>query len=209
MACLTENDIALCDRNCHKSIEHGLTMTGAIPVFLVPHRNRYGIIGPIYSEDLRPETVRERIDAHPLIGGAKAQKPRYAVITNSTYDGLTYNVTRVIEVAGHAIDRLHFDEAWYAYARFNPLYRNRHAMFGDPGAYKDGPTLFATHSTHKLLAALSQASFIHIRDGRDPHRARPVQRVVHDARLDLAVLSDHRLERDLGGDDGRRRAAWR
>ena len=32
----------------------------------------------------------------------------------------------------------------------------------------DGPTLFATHSTHKLLAALSQASFIHIRDGRDP-----------------------------------------
>jgi arginine/lysine/ornithine decarboxylase len=41
-------------------------------------------------------------------------------------------------------------------------------MFGDPAEYKDGPTLFATHSTHKLLAALSQASFIHIRDGRDP-----------------------------------------
>ena len=41
-------------------------------------------------------------------------------------------------------------------------------MFGDPAAYKNGPTLFATHSTHKLLAALSQASFIHIRDGRDP-----------------------------------------
>ena len=52
MASLTQNDIALCDRNCHKSIEHGLVMTGAIPVFLVPHRNRYGIIGPIYPEDL-------------------------------------------------------------------------------------------------------------------------------------------------------------
>ena len=36
MASLTQNDIALCDRNCHKSIEHGLVMTGAIPVFLVP-----------------------------------------------------------------------------------------------------------------------------------------------------------------------------
>ncbi len=90
------------------------------------------------------------------------------MITNSTYDGLIYNVARVIEIGAHAIDRLHFDEAWYAYARFNPLYRNRHAMFGDPSAYKDGPTLFATHSTHKLLAALSQASFIHIREGRDP-----------------------------------------
>jgi arginine/lysine/ornithine decarboxylase len=28
--------------------------------------------------------------------------------------------------------------------------------------------VFATHSTHKLLAALSQASFLHIRDGRNP-----------------------------------------
>ena len=36
-----------------------------------------------------------------------------------------------------------------------------------------GPTVFATHSTHKLLAALSQASFTHVRDGKgaiDHHR---------------------------------------
>src|ERR671910_206574 len=40
-------------------------------------------------------------------------------------------------------------------------------MHGEP---KDpqGPTIFATHSTHKLLAALSQASLLHIRDGRSP-----------------------------------------
>ena len=168
MASLTENDIALCDRNCHKSIEHGLVMTGAIPVYLVPHRNRYGIIGPIYPEDLQPEAVRTRGAANHLTAGANRLKPRHTIITNSTYDGLIYNVARVIEIGGDAIDRLHFDEAWYAYARFNPLYRNRHAMFGDPAGYKHGPTLFATHSTHKLLAALSQASFIHIRDGRDP-----------------------------------------
>ena len=54
------------------------------------------------------------------------------IITNSTYDGLTYDVTRVIELVGNFVDRLHFDEAWYGYARFNPLYRNRFAMFGDP-----------------------------------------------------------------------------
>jgi arginine/lysine/ornithine decarboxylase len=43
-------------------------------------------------------------------------------------------------------------------------------MHGDPADHK-GPTVFATHSTHKLLAALSQASFLHIRDGRSaiPH----------------------------------------
>ena len=168
MASLTQGDIALCDRNCHKSIEHGLVMTGAIPVFLVPRRNRYGIIGPIYPEDLRPEAVRARNAAHPLAEKANARKPRHTIITNSTYDGLIYNVARVIEIIADAIDRLHFDEAWYAYARFNPLYKDRHAMIGNPSDYKSGPTLFATHSTHKLLAAFSQASFIHIRDGRDP-----------------------------------------
>jgi len=74
---------------------------------------------------------------------------------------------RVEELLDPSVDRIHFDEAWYAYARFNPLYRDRHAMHGDPKDHK-GPTVFATHSTHKLLAALSQASLLHIRDGRSP-----------------------------------------
>ena len=92
------------------------------------------------------------------------------MVTNSTYDGLCYNARRVEELLDPSVDRIHFDEAWYAYARFNPLYRDRHAMHGDPKDHK-GPTTFATHSTHKLLAALSQASFLHIRDGRGaiPH----------------------------------------
>ena len=94
-------------------------------------------------------------------------RPVYSVITNSTYDGLCYNARRVEELLDPTVDRIHFDEAWYAYARFNPMYRDRHAMHGDPKDHK-GPTVFATHSTHKLLAALSQASFLHIRDGRSP-----------------------------------------
>jgi arginine/lysine/ornithine decarboxylase len=73
----------------------------------------------------------------------------------------------VAELLDPSVDRIHFDEAWYAYARFNPLYRDRHAMHGDPKDHT-GPTVFATHSTHKLLAALSQASLLHIRDGRSP-----------------------------------------
>jgi hypothetical protein len=40
-----------------------------------------------------------------------------------------------------------------------------------PIAAENGPTVFATHSTHKLLAALSQSSYIHVREGRSnvPH----------------------------------------
>ncbi len=94
-------------------------------------------------------------------------RPVYSVVTNSTYDGLCYNARRVAELLDPSVDRIHFDEAWYAYARFNPIYRDRHAMHGDPKDHT-GPTVFATHSTHKLLAALSQASLLHIRDGRSP-----------------------------------------
>ncbi len=69
--------------------------------------------------------------------------------------------------SGKSVDSIHFDEAWYGYARFNPLYRERFAM-RDGVRDKNGPTVFATQSTHKLLAALSQASMIHVRNGRVP-----------------------------------------
>ena len=156
MACVGRGQKIWVDRNCHKSNEQGITLTGAVPHYLMPTRNRYGLIGPIPPENLRREKLVE--------GG----RPVHAVITNSTYDGLTYNVDRVLEVIGDALDRIHFDEAWYGYARFHPLYRGRFAMRGDVKSHSpEGPTLFATHSTHKLLAALSQASFIHVRDGRN------------------------------------------
>ncbi len=155
MACVGRGQKVWVDRNCHKSSEQGITLTGAEPCYLRTTRNRYGIIGPIPPENLREEILVE--------GG----KPQHIVITNSTYDGLTYNVDRVLELVGGASDRIHFDEAWYAYARFHPLYRGRFAMRGEAKAHPaDAPTIFATHSTHKLLAALSQASFIHIREGR-------------------------------------------
>ena len=170
MAAVGRDQVALCDRNCHKSIEHSLVMTGGIPNYLVPLRNRYGIIGPIPPSRLKKEAIKASIKANPLVTKGIGTRAVYSVVTNSTYDGLCYNARRVEELLDPSVDRIHFDEAWYAYARFNPIYRDRHAMHGDPRDHK-GPTVFATHSTHKLLAALSQASFLHIRDGRGaiPH----------------------------------------
>ncbi len=167
MAAVGRGQVAFCDRNCHKSIEHSLVMTGGIPNYLVPLRNRYGIIGPIPPERLQKKALEASIKSNSLVTKGVSSRAVYAVITNSTYDGLCYNAKRVQELLDPSTDRIHFDEAWYAYARFNPLYRDRHAMHGDPKDHK-GPTIFATHSTHKLLAALSQASFLHIRDGRSP-----------------------------------------
>ncbi len=167
MASATQGDLMLIDRNCHKSMEQALTMTGAIPTYLIPSRNYLGIIGPIYPERLAVDAIRSALASNPLIksGG----KPRHVVITNSTYDGLCYLATRVVDLLNESVDRIHFDEAWYGYARFNPLYKDRFGMYGNPADYpRDRPTIFSTTSTHKLLAALSQASVINVRDGRDP-----------------------------------------
>ena len=84
------------------------------------------------------------------------------VITNSTYDGLCYDVRQILAQINGGAKRIHFDEAWYAYAKFNPLYEDRYAMAINVDE-DSAPTIFATQSTHKLLAALSQASMIHIK----------------------------------------------
>jgi len=169
MSSVTRDQVALCDRNCHKSAEHAMTLSGTIPTWMMPSRNGLGIIGPIPPSRLTPQALKKSISDNPLVKGKVDPTPQHAIITNSTYDGLCYNVTSVEKLLGKSVDRLHFDEAWYGYARFNPLYRDRHAMHGDPKDHDPkGPTVFATQSTHKLLAALSQASYIHIRDGRRP-----------------------------------------
>ena len=171
-ACMKEGDLVVVDRNCHKSIEQGLMLTGARPIYMLPTRNRYGIIGPIPPSEMDQKTIRTKAQAGALTKTMADQKPVYAVVTNSTYDGLCYNAVRAQALLEQSSDRIHFDEAWYGYARFNPMYQDHFAMRGDPAAHS-GPTVFATHSTHKLLAALSQASYIHVRDGKgaiDHHR---------------------------------------
>ncbi|MBX5197700.1 arginine/lysine/ornithine decarboxylase [Rhizobium sp. NZLR10] len=154
-------DLVLCDRNCHKSILHSLIMTGATPIYLTPSRNGLGIIGPISKDQFEPESIARKIAASPFAGQTSG-KVRLMVITNSTYDGLCYNVDAIKESLGDAVEVLHFDEAWYAYANFHEFYDGFHAISSTKPARSKTAITFATHSTHKLLAAFSQASMIHI-----------------------------------------------
>ncbi len=165
-------DIAIVDRNCHKSVLHAIIMTGAIPIFLTPTRNNYGIIGPIPLDEFRPENIQRKIASHPFAKSVKA-KPRVLTITQSTYDGILYNVDTIKELLGDYIDTLHFDEAWLPHAAFHDFYRGMHAIGKDRPRSKDA-LVFATQSTHKLLAGLSQASQILVQDSEkrklDYHR---------------------------------------
>ena len=165
-ACMKDDDIAICDRNCHKSIEQGLILTGARPVYMVPSRNCYGIIGPISKVQMSKEGIALKAKNAGIPFNADEKKAGYAVVTNCTYDGLCYHSEVTESILGESSSRIHMDEAWFGYARFNPIYKGHYAMRGDAKDHK-GPTVFATHSTHKLLNALSQASYIHVRNGEN------------------------------------------
>ncbi len=156
------DDIVVVDRNCHKSVLHSIIMTGAIPVFLMPTRNHFGIIGPIPLEEFRPENIRKKIKANPFARNKKA-KPRVLTITQSTYDGILYNVETIKEMLDGEIDTLHFDEAWLPHATFHDFYKDMHAI-GEGRAPCKESMMFSTQSTHKLLAGLSQASQILVQD---------------------------------------------
>ncbi|MCU4676596.1 arginine/lysine/ornithine decarboxylase [Catenovulum sp. 2E275] len=159
-------DIVVVDRNCHKSILHSIIMTGAIPVFLMPTRNNYGIIGPIPKKEFTLESIEKKIAANPFARNAKCKKPRILTITQSTYDGVVYNVEQIKSLLSNQVDTLHFDEAWLPHASFHEFYKDMHAISAE-GERADDALVFATQSTHKLLAGLSQASQILVQNGKN------------------------------------------
>ncbi len=155
-------DIVVVDRNCHKSVLHSIIMTGAIPVFLMPTRNHFGIIGPIPKSEFEWENIQKKIARNPFATDKNA-KPRVLTITQSTYDGVLYNVEEIKEMLDGKIDTLHFDEAWLPHATFHDFYGDYHAIGADRPRCKES-MVFSTQSTHKLLAGLSQASQILVQD---------------------------------------------
>lgn len=165
-------DIVVVDRNCHKSILHAIMMTGAIPVFLMPTRNNFGIIGPIPKSEFAWENIQKKIAANPFATDKNA-KPRVLTITQSTYDGILYNVEAIKEELDGKIDTLHFDEAWLPHAAFHDFYGDYHAIGADRPRCKES-MIFSTQSTHKLLAGLSQASQILVQDAENNHLDRDV-----------------------------------
>jgi arginine decarboxylase len=162
-ATVAPDDIVVVDRNCHKSILHAITMTGAIPVFLTPRRNHLGIIGPIPVEEFEMANIMKKIEANPFAREVMARggstRPRILSLTQSTYDGVIYNVEVLKGMLDGQIGTLHFDEAWLPHATFHDFYKDMHAIGRDRPRTKES-MIFSTQSTHKLLAGLSQASQI-------------------------------------------------
>jgi arginine decarboxylase len=140
---LAPGEKLLLDRNCHKSVHHGVVLSGAHPVYLDSSVNRtYGIYGPVPKK-----TILAAMEEHP---DAEA-----LILTSCTYDGFRYDLKPIIDAAHAKNIRVIIDEAWYGFARFHPDFR--------PTAIEAGAD-YATQSTHKVMSAFSQASMIHVND---------------------------------------------
>jgi arginine decarboxylase len=140
---LAPGEKLLLDRNCHKSVHHGVVLSGAHPIYLDSALNRkYGLYGPVPKKTLLRE-INKHPDAQALI------------LTSCTYDGLRYDLAPIIAAAHAKGIKVIIDEAWYGFARFHPYFR--------PTALEAGAD-YATQSTHKVLSAFSQASMIHVND---------------------------------------------
>ncbi|MEZ6852831.1 Orn/Lys/Arg decarboxylase N-terminal domain-containing protein [Halodesulfovibrio aestuarii] len=158
------DDIAVVDRNCHKSLNYSMVITDIYPVYMQPRRNQLGIIGPCRLKEFSKETIQQNIKKSPIIPDAKKRaEPVMSALTNSTYDGLCYNVSTIKEQLEKNVKNMHFDEAWYAYARFHPIYANHFGMAETP--HEKHPPIFCSQSTHKLLTAFSQSSMLHVKHG--------------------------------------------
>ena len=140
---LAPGEKLLLDRNCHKSVHHGVVLSGAHPIYLDSALNRkYGLYGPVPKKTVLA-AIRRHANAQALI------------LTSCTYDGLRYDLAPIVEAAHARNIKVIVDEAWYGFARFHPEFR--------PTALEAGAD-YATQSTHKVLSAFSQASMIHVND---------------------------------------------
>ncbi len=123
-AIVQPGDIVLVDRDCHKSHHYGMVLSGA----------RLSISTAIRCLNTRcMARFRSKEIKHRLLELKKAGKldrVRMLLLTNCTFDGIVYNVERVMEECLAIKPDLVFlwDEAWFAFARFGPTYRQRTAM---------------------------------------------------------------------------------
>ncbi|MEU4172909.1 aminotransferase class I/II-fold pyridoxal phosphate-dependent enzyme [Streptomyces sp. NPDC026665] len=123
-ALVKPGDIVLVDRNCHKSHHYGLVLAGAHIVYLDSYPlDRYGMYGAVPLQEIKRKLLEFRRTG-------QLHRVKLLMLTNCTFDGVVYNPAQVMEECLALQPELAFlwDEAWFAFARFHPVYRPRTAM---------------------------------------------------------------------------------
>ena len=123
-ALVRPGDIVLVDRDCHKSHHYGMVLVGAHVCYLDSYPlNDYSMYGAVPLKE-----IKQKLLLYKKAG--LLHKVKMLLLTNCTFDGVVYNVERVMEECLAIKPDLIFlwDEAWFAFAGFTPTYRRRTAM---------------------------------------------------------------------------------
>ncbi len=124
-ALVQPEDVILIDRDCHKSHHYGLVLAGAYPVYLDSYPiEKYSMYGAVPLEQIKSKLLQ-------LKASGRLDKVKMLLLTNCTFDGLVYNVERVMEEVLAIKPDMTFlwDEAWFAFAGFTYAYKQRTGMF--------------------------------------------------------------------------------
>jgi arginine decarboxylase len=123
-ALVRPDDIVLVDRNCHKSHHYGLVLAGAQVCYLDSYPlDQYSMYGAVPLRHIK-QTLLDFRRAGTL------DRVRLVLLTNCTFDGIVYDVERVMLDCLAIKPDLVFlwDEAWFAFACCHPIYKQRTAM---------------------------------------------------------------------------------
>ncbi len=123
-ALVKPGDIILIDRDCHKSHHYGMVLAGAQVCYLDSYPlHYYSMYGAVPLKEIKRKLLMYK-------KAGKLDQVKMLLLTNCTFDGIVYNVERVMEECLAIKPDLIFlwDEAWFAFAGFTPTYRRRTAM---------------------------------------------------------------------------------
>ncbi len=124
-ALVEPDNVVLIDRDCHKSHHYGMVLSGAYVTYLDSYPlQKYSMYGAVPLSE-----IKERLLTLKRAG--RLDRVKMLLLTNCTFDGLIYNVERVMEEVLAIKPDIIFlwDEAWFAFAAFSPTYRQRTAMY--------------------------------------------------------------------------------
>lgn len=145
LATIQPHDAVLVQRNCHKSILHGLELAGAQPIFIAPTYDAEWQLGT----SLTTESVAQAFAHFPQV--------KALLVTYPTYYGLAQQNIRDIIAIAHAHDAVVLvDEAHGAHFTL-PRFPE--------SALRHGADV-VIHSAHKTLPAMTMGSYLHIGSGR-------------------------------------------
>ena len=145
LSAVKAGDKILVPRNTHKSVNAGIILSGAQPVYMEPEIDR----GNGIAHGVAPETVKRMLMENPDAAAV--------LIINPTYYGVATNLREIVEVVHEYDIPLLVDEA-----------HGPHLKFSDelPLSAMEAGADACAQSTHKIVGAMTQGSILHIQGKR-------------------------------------------